>query len=95
MTETRGRLLSVHYHAPNRERTMTQISEAMGWRSYVSGNGHYGRLAGMVAQEVGFDPGNCRLSTLCTFIRPAEPGDHWLLTMRPEVAKALEALGWV
>ena len=96
MTPTRRRLLEIHYRALHHQCTMTQISDAMGWRDYQSGNSHYGRLAQLVAQEVGFRPRHdLHLISLCTFIRPQEPGDHYLITLRPQVAEALEALGWV
>ena len=95
MTETRRRILSVHYHALGRQLTMTQIAEAVGWRSYSSANSHYGRLAKLVADQIGFRHGGCYLSTLCSFVRPEEKGDHWLIIMRKEVAEALKSLGWL
>jgi hypothetical protein len=73
---------------------MTQIAEAVGWKSYSSANSHYGRLAKLVGEQVGFRQRGCHLFTLCTFIRPAEKGDHWLIIMRKEVAGALKSLGW-
>lgn len=95
MTETRRRLLYIHYHMPGRQATMTQISEAMGWSSFRTGNSHYGRLAKLVAQRVDFWTENLYLGTLCTLIEPKERGDHWLIILRPQVAEALERLGWV
>jgi hypothetical protein len=94
MTETRRRILGVHYRALDRQLTMTQIAQAVGWRSYSSANSHYGRLAKLVAEEVGFSQRGCHLFTLCTFVRPQEKGDHWLIIMRKEVADALKSLGW-
>ena len=94
LTPTRRRILEVHYRALDRQLTMTQIAEAVGWRSYSSANSHYGRLAKLVGDEVGFRHPSCHLATLCTFVRPAEKGDHWLIIMRPEVADALKSLGW-
>lgn len=94
LTPTRRRILEVHYRALDRQLTMTQIAEAVGWRSYSSANSHYGRLAKLVGEEVGFRHPACHLATLCTFVRPEEKGDHWLIIMRPEVAAALKSLGW-
>lgn len=94
MTETRRRILEVHYRALDRQLTMTQIAQAVGWKSYSSANSHYGRLAKLVSEQVGFRHRGCHLSTLCEFIRPAEKGDHWLIIMRKEVATALKSLGW-
>src|SRR6185369_3807407 len=94
LTPTRRRILEVHYRALDRQLTMTQIAEAVGWRSYSTANSHYGRLAKLVADQVGFRRGDCHLATLCTFVRPEEKGDHWLIIMREEVADALKSLGW-
>ena len=54
MTETRRRILEVHYRALDRQLTMTQIAQAVGWQSYSSANSHYGRLAKLVGEQVGF-----------------------------------------
>lgn len=94
MTATRRRILEVHYRALGRQLTMTQIAEAVGWKSYSSANSHYGRLAKLVGEQVGFRQRSCHLASLCTFVRPEEKGDHWLIIMRPEVAAALKSLGW-
>src|SRR3954462_13069423 len=94
LTGTRRRILEVHYRALDRQLTMTQIAQAVGWKSYSSANSHYGRLAKLVGDQVGFRQRSCHLATLCTFIRPEEKGDHWLIIMRPEVAAALKSLGW-
>src|SRR5450432_3903517 len=94
MTATRRRILQVHYRALDRQLTMTQIAQAVGWRSYSSANSHYGRLAKLVAEQVGFCDRGCHLFTLCKFVRPEEKGDHWLIIMRKEVAEALQSLGW-
>ena len=94
MTDTRRRILEVHYRALGQQLTMTQIAEAVGWKSYSSANSHYGRLAKLVGEQVGFRQRGCHLFTLCTFVRPAEKGDHWLIIMRKEVATALKSLGW-
>jgi hypothetical protein len=95
LTETRRKLLRTHFNFRHHQATMTQISEAMGWKSYSSGNAHYGKLAQLVGEQVGFHTGSCHLNVLATFIEPEEPGDHWLIIMRPQVADALKQLNWV
>ena len=95
MTQTRRKILRVHYQFRKHQATMSQISEAMGWNSYSSGNAHYGKLAQLVGEQLGFHPGTCHLNVLATFLEPEEPGDHWLIIMRPQVAEALQQLGWV
>ena len=94
LTVTRRKILEVHYRALGRQLTMTQIAHAVGWKSFSSANSHYGRLAKLVGEQVEFRHPSCHLATLCTFLRPEEKGDHWLIIMRPEVAGALKALGW-
>ena len=96
MTPTRRELLRKHYRFYGHQATMSQISEAMGWKSFSSANAHYGRLAQLVGQQLGFPfrPGEAYSNVLCTFIEPQEPGDHWLTIMRPQVAEALRQLGW-
>src|SRR3954469_7506950 len=94
LTESRLRILEVHYRALDRQLTMTQIAQAVGWSSYSVANSQYGRLARAVGEQLGFRPRGCHLSTLCTFVPPEEKGDHWLIIMRKEVADALKSLGW-
>lgn len=94
LTPTRRRILEVHYRALDRQLTMTQIAQAVGWSSYSSANSHYGRLAKLMGEQTGFRPLSCHLAALCTLVRPEEKGDHWLIIMRKEVAAALESLGW-
>jgi dihydroxyacid dehydratase/phosphogluconate dehydratase len=95
MTATRRKLLHAHYHSPHHQATATQIAAAMGWTNYVSANAHYGKLAQSVADQLGFHPAGCHLNALTTFVAPTEPGDQFLIIMRPQVANALEQLGWV
>lgn len=96
ITETRRKLLRLHYRFYHHQATMTQIAEAMGWKSFSSANVHYGRLGQLVGEHLGFEfkPGGAYSSALCTFVEPQEPGDHWLTIMRPQVADALRDLGW-
>lgn len=96
LTRTRRDLLRVHYRFYRHQATMSQVAERMGWKSYSSANAQYGRLGQLVGKQLGFKvkPGGAYSSALCTFIEPAEPGDHWLTIMRPQVAEALRQLGW-
>ena len=94
MTGTRRKLLRIHYRFYHHQATMSQFAEAMGWKSFSSANVHYGRLAQLVGEEMGFKIDGAYSNTLCTFISPQEPGDHWLTIMRPQVAEALRQLGW-
>ena len=73
---------------------MSQMAEAMGWKSFSSSNAHYGRLAQLLGEELDFENDGAYLSALGTFIEPRETGDHWLIIMRPQVAEALRQLDW-
>ena len=94
MTETRRKLLRVHYRFYHHQATSSQLAEAMGWKSFSSANVHYGRLAQLVGEQMGFKIDGAYSNVLCTFLSPQEPGDHWLTIMRPQVAEALRQLGW-
>jgi hypothetical protein len=94
MTSTRRELLRRHYRFFKHQCTMTQLAEAMGWKSFSSANAHYGRLSQIVGKQLGFGIEGAYSNVLCTFIEPQEPGDHWLTIMRPQVAAALRQLGW-
>lgn len=94
MTPTRRKLLKVHYAFYRHQATMSQLAEAMGWKSFSSANAHYGRLALLVGRQLGFKMDGAYLNSLGNFIEPHEPGDHWLIIMRPQVAEALRQLGW-
>jgi hypothetical protein len=96
MTTTRRELLRVLYRFYRHQATMSQIADKMGWKSFSSANAHYGRLGQLVGDQLGFEfkRGTAYSSALCTFIKPQEPGDHWLTIMRPQVAEALKQLGW-
>jgi hypothetical protein len=94
MTSTRRKLLATHHQCYRHQATMSQLAEAMGWHSYSSANAQYGRLAQLIADQLGFKQTGAYLSALCTFIEPEQPGDHWLIIMRPQVTEALMQLAW-
>ena len=92
MTDRQLQMLRLHYAALQRTVTATRLAELMGWASYTVANAQYGRLAGLVGIQIGYNPESERLGTLVRFeMRRGE----WNWLMRPEVAKALEQLGWV
>lgn len=92
-------MLQVHFHAPRREATATQIA---GW-AFVSGgvpmvNQRYGTLGRALAETLGLVPssrsdGTRRWWTVWSRGWKAPHGFVW--QMRPEVAEALDTLGWV
>lgn len=69
----------------------------MGYKSYGATNVHYGTLARRVAEYARVPaPDGAAAKVLVTFVPPGARGnDQWLWVMRPELAAALESLGWV
>lgn len=87
-------LLRVHYGAPNRTRTATQLAEGVGYENFSAVNLQYGLLASRLGEAMEF--ADADLSLLVEFTEPhTHNNEHWILQMRPEVAAALEKLGWV
>ena len=87
------RMLQAHYHALNRTVTATQMAKAVGYPKYTASNLHYGTLASHIGKLIGWQPlPKQAVFVLVTFGRP---DGEWQWIMRPEVAQALEQLGWV
>ena len=83
-------MLRVHYHAPHRTVTATQLSRAVRYQNYNSANLHYGKMGGLVGRQLGWRP-KMPLKVLVSF---EKPGNEWHWIMRPQVFHALEELGW-
>ena len=92
VTDNQSQMLRLHYNAPSRTVTAAQMAEALGFGHYSLANSQYGRLGRLVGDELEYNPMKERLGTLVTFERRNEEW-HWI--MRPQVAEALERLGWV
>jgi 5-methylcytosine-specific restriction enzyme A len=92
LTDSHLQMLQVHYLTYERTITAKQFSQAMGYSHHATINMMYGRLARLVGEHLGYSPEPEKLGTLVTFEK--RKGEwHWIL--RPEVAQALETLGWV
>jgi hypothetical protein len=90
-------LLKAHYAAPGHTTTASNLAEAVGYKSHSGVNLHYGRLASLLGSVLQQSTGEfVRLKLLVEFRMPGEQGNREiLLVMRPELAGALEDLGWV
>jgi 5-methylcytosine-specific restriction enzyme A len=87
------RMLQAHYHQTNHDITATQMSKALGYPTYAVANLHYGKLGRLVAEQLEWSPlPEQTIFVLVTFNKP-EREWHWI--MRPQVAEALERIGWV
>ncbi len=72
--------------------TATQMAKAMGYPNYGSANMHYGKLGKLIGNELGWNT-STGVFTIAEFEK--KPKKDWIWIMRPEVAQAIERLGWV
>jgi len=68
------------------------MAQCAGYDHYSAANAQYGRLGRLVGEQLDYNPAQERLGTLVTFEKRR---GVWYWLMRPEVAEALERLGWV
>jgi hypothetical protein len=94
ISDNQSTMLRTHYRAPDQVITAHQLAETVGYKDYHGANLWYGKLAKLVAEEVEYQPpeGYTFLSTLVTFVKVDTP---YPMKLRPNVAKALEEMGWV
>jgi hypothetical protein len=88
-------LLRVHYAKPDHKATLTELSHSLGWESYRRAEGNYRSLARRIAQVSGAqrpEPGWVWVGFLASF---RQIQGQFEFTLWPEVAQALEELGWV
>lgn len=92
ISDTHIQMLRLHYSSPERTITATQLARATGHSHYTIANSLYGRLGRIVGDLIEFNRLKKPLGVLVTFEK--RQGEwHWI--MRPQVATALELLGWV
>lgn len=88
-------LLRAHYRAPQRRATATELAQAVGYESYRGVNLQYGRLGELLRGALSYDEGQASY-TVASFVPPGQEGNsEWVWVMHPELAQALEAMGWV
>jgi len=86
---------AVSLPCPSRTTTGCGGSEGGGIQNFRPAGLHYGRLAGLVGSQFGWNPhieGEVKLEVLAKFRKMR---GHWQWIMREEVAQALEVLGLV
>lgn len=95
VSDLQRKMLYAHYHAPERCLSAAQLAKAVGLANHSAANLHYGTLARCLCSVLGKQPGSDNLFILVSLIAPGERGnEHWLWVMRPQVAQALQQLGW-
>ena len=89
-------MLRTHYAAPLRTLSPEAMSLKLGWPNGASSHLHYGRLARKVREKLNWSTEAAgdeeQLSALVTF---GKAGGEVVWVLRPEVAAALEILGWI
>ncbi|MDD1415338.1 hypothetical protein MEN41_12065 [Dolichospermum sp. ST_con] len=99
ISDTQLRLLKAQYHAPDRKVTATRLSELTGIKGGYRGvNPLYGGLGRLFCDATGFDASKhidnknrwWSIWSIGHAIR-----NNFIWEMHPEVAEALELLGWV
>ena len=95
VTDLQKRMLQIHYLSPNRTISAILMAKALGFSHHGPVNGTYGKLGRELGKQLRWKP---RLHTNHGVARLAlleKPYGVWRWVMRPEIAAALEALGWV
>ena len=95
LSPTYIRMLQFHYAQPEKTVTAAAMAEAMGFKSYGAANLHYGKLARLVGNRIGWHPGKeeddkIKLNVFATF---RQSRGHWHWIMRKELAQAIKRLG--
>lgn len=85
-------MLRIHFCAPQRTVTAAELARSVGYPHHSFANSQYGRLGRLIGEQLDFNPTKERVGSLATF-EWRDRQWHWI--MRPEVANALEQLGWV
>ncbi len=95
MSEKHFAMLKAHYHAPGRTVTAGELARAVGYENFNAANLQYGIYASHLCRELGRSP-TFFIAVLATFTVGEQQGDEFIRwTMLPQVAEALEQLGWV
>jgi 5-methylcytosine-specific restriction enzyme A len=87
-------MLQFHYAQPARTATAAEVARAVGFKSYRAAGLHYGKLAGMVGEYLGWHPAKedkVKLNVLAKF---SYVRGQWHWIMRKELAQAIKGLGW-
>lgn len=93
LTERQRSILRVHYWSPERTMTAEEAGNGLGGAKYQRINVEYGGLASKVGRFLGHhSPAQIKLGAIVDL---DERGGHWHWIMRPQLARALELLGWV
>lgn len=92
-TVRQRQMLQAHYDAPEHTITATQMARAVGFNGFEAANLQYGRFAKRVRDALNWHHGaDLQIYIFNSF---AHYNGEWHWIMHPELAEALEELGWV
>jgi hypothetical protein len=94
ITTIQQALLLAHYSAPARTATARYLASSIGLSKWQVVNSQYGRLGSLLRRTLNFRSGGQASFILASFCRRASDAE-WEWIMHPQVAMALERLGWV
>lgn len=100
MPDSYKRMLVAHYHAPSQIITAYQLAEAARYKSFEGANLQYGKIGKLIAQYCNYTPPSHtgKDSPFWSIILAngyQDDKNKWHWALRPQVAQALEELGWV
>jgi serine/threonine protein kinase len=100
MPDSYKRMLVAHYHAPSQIITAYQLAEAARYKGFEGANLQYGKLGKLIAEYCNYTPPSHtgKDSPFWSIILANAYQDEknkWCWALRPQVAEALEELGWV
>jgi putative restriction endonuclease len=92
-------LFRAHYAAPNHTATATELAASVGIESHAVVNSYYGRLGHQLCDFLGIEPsvrpGGTHRWWSAWSTGWTTPGGGFKWRMLPQVAEALERMGWV
>jgi hypothetical protein len=102
VSEKAKEFLAAHYYSPNRQASMEALADAVGYDTYAPANLHYGALAHRIADNLPTSPSDVPGARYANWMQALAYSNgerngegHFLWMLRPEIAMALERLGWV
>ena len=87
-------ILRLHYAAPGRAATATELAELVGFKGSNGINVSYGTLAKQIGLLIGEESPNISLLFEVTRSTTGRSGE-WTLVMRPEFADGLKRARWI
>ena len=96
LTDVQRAMLLAHYKAPGHKVTARELAEAAGAGKWQAVNSQYGRLGTNLRDALEYYGEGQQSSVIASLFAPGHQGNsEWLWEMHPQVAEALELLGWV